>query len=205
MTDTPNTRVPSSSIRGGPTTLRTPRLGIVLDDRQTPEEMAAHLGDEGPAPVAEAWLAAIYERGSWELALSLCTEHLRRRVAEDFVDDASPLGGQSLADAVAALSRIDRSHPLWPSLSSTWLGWFGNIHDGTVNDLAFGSRPRPVDIDHEIVVVVDYRSVDAPVEDLGAVGPGKRPTPGTVPTLIEITLVRAPEAPGGWQVSAWAA
>lgn len=174
-------------------------------DQQTPEEIAAQASDDGPMPTLTAWLQAVRRVRVWGIALGLMTPELRLTCARAFVRATEELGNPTEEGAAEALAAGDRAHPAYESFCASWQRLMDLGFAGWPERLAFGSRPRLVDLDHEILVVVPYADVAGPVAQVAGVGEVKQlrsadPAPDR---QMGFLMRREPETPGGWLVAGW--
>lgn len=159
---------------------------------QTDAEIDAQV--EGVATFGLGWLTAILTEFRWDLAMQTATPELRRGHAEGWVLGALQTGEISLGErdeVLTALSAPDVDHRWWDRFALAnhryYTRRFGDVRD----NLAVGSRPRPIDVDHELVGIVDYRTV----EQHGVEGRGGRGVFLTeaVPPFVWLTLRHYPE------------
>ena len=134
----------------------------VSDDQQTPEEAEAQAGDGSVGQFVMLWVSAILDSGAWALAMATSTPELRLARAQAWVMNAQRTGQADGFDRdalAASLAAVDESHALWSDYAAAEVQGFREVWGDVGNHLAVGSRPRPLDPDHELVLVVDYRTV----------------------------------------------
>jgi hypothetical protein len=127
-------------------------------DAQTPEEIAASVGDATAAEFVLAWADVVLNHRDWALAMQVATPELRLATAQQFVVEA----GQVELPRVAAwdrdalvndLAMVNTGTPLWDVYAAAFLDSFEAFRGIR---LAVGTRQRPIDIDHERLVLIDY-------------------------------------------------
>lgn len=163
-----------------------------------PPEVRAQAGAGGPIATLAMWLGATRVERDGALAMSLMTPDRRRGWAEDFVEAAqrgviSEPGFQVLVghDDVAALAAGDTRHLFYESFCSGYLAVMDVLLTGWPPELGFGSQPRPVDANHEVVLV-------------GDAGKGEsRPTMNERAALGAFLMRHSPETATGWLVADW--
>jgi hypothetical protein len=169
---------------------------------QSPEEIAAQIVDGGPVATLEAWLLGVRELRQWPIPLGLMTDELRLACAQDYLLNLEGAGHAS--DRSAAQALANAQHPEWPAFCQWLQEAIDVLFEGWPELVAVGSRPRPVDLDHELVLLVPYEDVDGPATTVPGVGEVKvvhDPDPSSV--RLGFLMRRAHEAPGGWLVAGW--
>ncbi|TFV72482.1 hypothetical protein E4P40_20445 [Blastococcus sp. CT_GayMR20] len=169
-----------------------------------PPEVAAMASDDGPIPTLTTWLLAVREDRRWDRAMELMTPELRLASAQRFVlldDDGTP-GGRAAAEALAGLAAVE--HPLFAEFGEIWLEAMDESFAGWPAGIGFGSQPRPVDLDHELLIVVPYSDVTGPTRSLGG---GREATQlrGEAADIRQLGFLmrHAPDAPTGWLLAGW--
>jgi hypothetical protein len=176
-----------------------------LPTEQSPEEVAAQVADGGPVATLEAWLLGVRELRQWPTPLGLMTDELRLACAQDYLLHLEHAGDASNRSAAQALANAQ--HPECPAFCEWLQGAIDVLFDGWPGLVAVGSRPRPVDLDHELVLLVllvPYDNVNAPTTTVPGVGEVKvvrDPDPSSV--HLGFLMRRTDEAPAGWLVAGW--
>ncbi len=62
-------------------------------------------------------------------------------------------------------------HPAWRNFCEWLQGSLDEMFEGWPEMLGVASRPRPVDLDHELVVLVPYGDMQGPTADVPGLGP----------------------------------
>ncbi len=129
--------------------------------RQSPEELGAHYGPEGPVQAADDWVTAVLDADNLDGVWDRTTPALRRKMAESWVEAnrTHPLIQLYKPDElIEALCGDSRDHPLWPAFEQTQIDEF---HAGwSVIDSerwGYASRPRPIGLNRELVLLVKGR------------------------------------------------
>ncbi|MEW2506039.1 hypothetical protein AB0878_36870 [Amycolatopsis sp. NPDC047767] len=126
------------------------------EDDQSPEEMAAALSDGSAGEFVAAWADVVLNHRDWTLAMQVATPELRLATVQLFLHSLGDIGlSNAERDAVAAdLASINTSNPIWDDYAAALLGSFDERRQG--GRLGVGTLQRPVDIDHERIVLIDY-------------------------------------------------
>lgn len=129
------------------------------DNAQTPEEITAALGGGSVAEFVGAWVDVVLNHQDWATAMGASTLELRLATAQEFILGAERHGASFTVgprdELAAQLATIDLDHPLWNAYAEAWLASFDAFRG---HRLGIGTRTRPIDIDHEGVVVIDYEA-----------------------------------------------
>lgn len=139
-------------------------------DIQSPEEVAAQAGAGSVGQFVLAWLNTILEERDWATAMRHSTPELRLARAQAWVFKAQSTGevaGFSVHRVADELAAANEEHPLWSTFADAELRGFDQAWGDVREHLAIGTRPRPLDPDHEVVVVADYRTVPSQELDHG--------------------------------------
>jgi hypothetical protein len=64
----------------------------------------------------------------------------------------------------------DAQHPAWPEFCGWMQASIDGMFEGWPELLGVASRPRPVDLDHELVVLVPYGDMQGPASDVPGLG-----------------------------------
>lgn len=169
---------------------------------QPEEEVQAQIGEGSHGEFVMAWFDAVLEDRNWTIAMQFMTEEFRRAFAEPWAEHAELTGellGLQQADVVEALAAVDVEHPCWDTFAAASIGWhlteFGDLAD----NLAIGSRPRPIALDVEGFNLVDYRQVGSPEVEIEGVPRrivDERPLPPAVVVVVHST-------PLGPRIDSW--
>lgn len=104
-----------------------------------------------------AWVDVVLNEGDWSTAMRASTPELRLACAQHWVLAAqrarvSVVAGWDRDDLARALAAPDETNPCWPTYAHDRVNSFSHFRG--IN-FGAGSRPRPVDLDHERVVLID--------------------------------------------------
>lgn len=128
-----------------------------MHDRQTPAELEAHYGPDGPVQAAEAWIIAVFHQRDFRASWPLTDPVFRLVLAQDWlwVNREHPaVRGADLEDAAASLSELGDGHPLWGLFAESMLADFaGRGFD--LESWKFLSGSRPVSLDYELLFFTD--------------------------------------------------
>jgi hypothetical protein len=135
---------------------------IMNDEPQTPEELDAHFGPGGPVAVAQRFFEALYRAQSLRAAYKVMTPELRRDRTDAWVElnaahpDLAKLDREALAER---LSEPEPDDPLWPAFEASSLQDFAAGYSFIdPNSYGYASRPRPIGVDQELVLLVKDRN-----------------------------------------------
>lgn len=131
----------------------------MADEEWTDDSERAHWGPDGPAQPAMRWFSSLLKRRDMLEAWGLTDPRLRRELVGAWFD-ANPthpaLKDQVRDELVEALAQEDPAHSLWPAFAHTQLGeletWLEPVD---LVSWGFGSAPRPVSLDEEIIILVE--------------------------------------------------
>lgn len=125
---------------------------------QTPEELDAHFGPEGPVAVAQSFFEALYRARSLRAAYGVMTSELRRDRTDAWVElnaahpELAMLDREALAERLAEPEPDD---PLWPAFEASSLQDFAAAYSFIdLDSYGYASRPRPIGVDQEVVLLV---------------------------------------------------
>jgi hypothetical protein len=131
---------------------------IVDDNPQTPEELNAHFGPHGPVVTAQRFFETLYRDRNLREAYNFMTPELRRDRTHAWVEGNSghPALAMTDRDTVAeSLAELDSDHPLWPAFESSSVEDFVQAYSFVdLHSYGYGSRPRPIGVDQELVLLV---------------------------------------------------
>lgn len=176
----------------------------MTDGRQCPEEMAAQVADGSAAAVLDAWIMGVRELRQWPTPLGLMTPELRLTCAQAYVVALEQAGGS--ADRAMAQPLADVQHPAWPEFCEWLQASIDEMFEGWPELLGVASRPRPVDLDHELVVLVPYGDMQGPTSDVPGLGPVRMVedvVSGSSVPQRGFLMRRDQQAPAGWLVAGW--
>lgn len=154
--------------------------GSVDHDTQTREEAEAQTAEGTAGEFALVWLHAVVVMHRWDLALQTSTPAFRWRSAARWADNAVAAGtlpANDRDDTCAALTALGFDHRHWSAYADACVREHTDYLADASHHLALGGRPRPVSVDLEEFLVVDYRTVpgvdddgvkllDAPIDPL---------------------------------------
>lgn len=183
-------------------TTRARWFGMPPDD-QVPAEVAAQASPQGPLPTLEAWLDAVRVDRRWDSAMALMTPELRLTCAQAFIHDAAAVGCSIESAAAAALAGCDYSDPAFEDFSNAWQYAMDKSFQGWPQAVGFGSQPRPVDLDHEVIIAWPYEDVAGPSRHFDGYREAKRLDGAPPARQMGFLVRRVPEAPSGWLVAGW--
>ena len=125
---------------------------------QTPEELDAHFGPEGPVAVAQLFFEALYRDRSLRTAYQFMTPELRRDRTDAWVElnaahpELATLDREALAERLAEAEPDD---PLWPAFEDSSLQDFAAAYASIdLDSHGYASRPRPLGVAQELVLLV---------------------------------------------------
>lgn len=122
----------------------------------TAEELDSHYGSTGPVEAARQWLTLVLAEADYEGAWTLTDPVLRLARAQAWIynnhrhEDVASEDRDGLA---VALAQSPSTHPLWISFAQTELQQMNRAWAAySLDRLGAWSRPRPMDLDHEVVI-----------------------------------------------------
>jgi hypothetical protein len=128
------------------------------DESQTSEELDAHFGPDGPVTVAQRFFEALYRTRSLRAAYKVMTPELRRDRTDAWVElnAARPELAKLDPEALAVrLAEPEPEDPLWPAFEASSLQDFAAAYSFIDPDsYGYASRPRPIGVDQELVLLV---------------------------------------------------
>lgn len=131
---------------------------IMNDEPQTSEELDAHFGPGGPAAVAQRFFEALYRAQSLRAAYKVMTPELRRDRTDAWVElnaahpELAKLDHETLA---VRLAEPEPKDSLWPAFEASSLQDFATAYSFIDPDsYGYASRPRPIGVDQELVLLV---------------------------------------------------
>jgi hypothetical protein len=131
---------------------------LVNDGLQSPEELNAHYGPEGPVVVAQTFFEALKEEGSLRAAYEVMTPGLRRDRTDAWVAmnaQHPTLVNADRAHLAEKLAEPEPDHPLWPAYESSSVDDFRRAYSfADLGSYGYASRPRPVGVNQEIVLLI---------------------------------------------------
>ncbi|SFW11524.1 hypothetical protein [Amycolatopsis australiensis] len=132
----------------------------MTSDAQSAAEVAAGRGEGTAAEFVNAWVNVVLDDRNWALAMGVSTSELRLATAQHFIVRAQQLGVLEVPDdgrdeVAADLASVDTDHPLWNFYATYFLDSFDDVRG---RQLAHSTRPRPIDVEHEGVLLIDYAS-----------------------------------------------
>lgn len=174
------------------------------DEDQVPAEAFAQASVGGPLPTLDAWLSAVREWRRWERAMAVMTPELRLACAQAFICQAEDAHYPVERSDAARLAACDSSTPAVGAFCATWQDAMDDSFAGWPPVTGVGGQPRPVDLAHELLLVVPYEAASGPTVRIGA-RQARRMNDGasTGPRHKGFLLRRVPEEPGGWLVAGW--
>ncbi|PYF99259.1 hypothetical protein SAMN05216184_108141 [Georgenia satyanarayanai] len=123
---------------------------------QTDAEIRAYVS--GVVTFARHWIdAALTE---WDMAMLTATPEFRLSHAQNWVRSAIEVGEilpEERDEVFAAMVEAKVEHRHWPSFARANYHYYRERFGDVRDHLSFGTRPRLVDLDHEVVVLVDGR------------------------------------------------
>ncbi|WIV59125.1 hypothetical protein [Amycolatopsis nalaikhensis] len=127
-------------------------------DGQSAAEIAASRGEGTATEFVCAWVDVVLNHRDWALAMGASTPELRLATAQHFIVQAQHLKALDIPDTIrdelaAELAAIDTSHALWNAYATASLDSFDDVRG---KHLAHSTRPRPIDIEHEGVLLIEY-------------------------------------------------
>lgn len=131
---------------------------IMNDEPQTPEELDAHFGPDGPVAVAQRFFKALNRDRSLRAAYKVMTPELRLDRTHAWVElNAGHPELAKLDREVLAMSLADPEpdDPLWPAFEASSLRDFAAAYS-FIDQYSYGyaSRLRPIGVDQELVLLV---------------------------------------------------
>ncbi|HEY3439092.1 MAG TPA: hypothetical protein VGK35_15500 [Actinotalea sp.] len=136
-----------------------------VDDAQPRAEAQAQVSEGSAGEFALAWLHAVLVMHRWDLAMQTATIAFRFRSATRWLAPtiaARRLHPDDQEDVVAAFLALGTAHHLWHAYASSCVREHTDRFAGCHEHLAIGGRPRPLTVDREEFLVVDYRTVPGP-------------------------------------------
>lgn len=164
-----------------------------MTSEQPEDEVQAQVGDGSNGESVLSWFGTILNHGDWLLAVQFMGGELRRNHACSWAEDAATTGellGHEIAEVIEALVEPDSSHPCWPGYARANLDWYGGQFGDFMEHIAIGSLPRPLAVDLEGFILVDYRAVDAPETEVNGLPRRRvddRPAPAAVRVAVQMT------------------
>ena len=140
----------------------------VENDTQTRAEAEAQVTVGSAGEFALVWLHAVVVMHRWDLAMQSATLAFRTRSASRWIHGAIAAGAlpaQDRDNAHSALVALGFEHPLWSLYAEACVHEHAERLAGARRHLALGGRPRPVSVDREEFLVVDYRAVPGVDDD----------------------------------------
>ena len=137
-------------------------------DTQTREEAEAQTADGSAGEFVLIWLHAVVVMHRWDLAMQSATRAFRRRSATRWADNAIAAGtlpAEDRDDACGAFTALGFDHHLWAAYADACVREHTDYLAAASHHLALGGRPRPVSVDLEEFLVVDYRTVPGVDDD----------------------------------------
>jgi hypothetical protein len=126
---------------------------------QTPEEMAAQYGPEGPVATARMWLEAILAKGDLDAAWRLTDLELKQTAVGAWYDANTShpaLAGEDRGVLLEALCVDEPNHSLWLPFATTQLREFRETWKNVdVSKWGWASHPRPLSPGYEIAMFVE--------------------------------------------------
>ena len=132
---------------------------LIMDcEPQTPEELDAHFGPEGPVAVAQRFFEALYRAQSLRAAYEFMTPELRRDRTDAWVELNAAHPELAVLDCEALAERLaepEPDDPLWPGFETSSLQDFVAAYSFVdLDSYGYASRPRPIGVDQELVLLV---------------------------------------------------
>lgn len=162
------------------------------DEWQTEEELEAHYGANGPVVIARQFIESALHDEDLDTIWPITDQSLRRALVGAWADanDAHPLlEGFDREELVEALSVDEPDHELWEGFADTQLcecrGVWAHVE---LDKWGFASRPRPIDIDVELVLLIKGDGSPTVYFDDG-------------PTLVETVPFVMRHTESGWRVA----
>ena len=142
--------------------------GSVDHDTQTREEAEAQTADGSAGNFVLAWLHAVVVMHRWDLAMQTATRAFRTRSATRWADNAIAAGTLPMDDrddACSAFTALGVEHHYWAAYADACVREHTDYLADASHHLALGGRPRPVSIESEEFLVVDYRTAPGVDDD----------------------------------------
>jgi hypothetical protein len=177
---------------------------FVTDDEQTPEEIAAHSAQGSAKNTAGEFVDTVRNLRDWPRAMRFMTLEFRLACAQRYVYEAQRQGRDVARSRADWLALGDTQDPDFASYCEHWLGLMDELFAGWTETVGYGSTPRLVDFDHEVLMLGPYELMNVETRHVPGVGEAKVVrTPGEVADIPQLAMLmrRAPEAIAGWQVA----
>lgn len=138
------------------------------DDTQTRAEAEAQVTDGSAGEFALVWLHAVVVMQRWDLAMQSATLAFRTQSASRWLEGAIAAGAlpaEDRDDAHSAFVALGFEHRLWSLYAEACVRAHAERLAGAHRHLALGGRPRPISVDREEFLFVDYRTVPGVDDD----------------------------------------
>lgn len=177
-----------------------------MDEQQTPEELAAHFGPEGPVTPAQRWLDLIIEQDDYASAWELMTANLRLVRAQAWLwnnKDYFSKAAEDLDTQAAMLAANPSEHPYWDEFAAIELAAFQAAYPSDLYaNVGISSRPRAIAPGVEIILFIGMDDAHAlsgaiPTESGGVVIDGAE---GGVPVMT-FAQILVEHTRDGWRVA----
>lgn len=135
------------------------------DQAQTPEELAAHYGPDGPVAAASDWLAAVLADGDYAAAWALMSDDLRLARAQAWLWNNREFfqrAAEDLDEQADMLAAVPSEHPYWDEFAEIETGTF--IEAFPLDEYAnvgISSKPRPLAPGLELVLYIPMSEAQA--------------------------------------------
>lgn len=133
-----------------------PTIRGMPDDEQTPEELAAHYGPQGPVAAASSWLEAVALEGDYAKAWTMMTPTLRLARSQAWLwnnREEFEQASESLDEQAAMLAAEPSTHPEWHSFAELELEQMQEVWPAEdYAKVGIASRPRPLGPNLEVVL-----------------------------------------------------
>jgi hypothetical protein len=134
-------------------------MGRMEDGPQTPEELEAHYGPEGPVVVAQRFFESLYRDRDLAAAYEVMTPELRGERTDEWVEGnaAHPaLAALDHREVAESLADARSDHALWPAFEESSIQSFAETYSFVdLDSYGYASRPRPIGVDHELVLLLE--------------------------------------------------
>lgn len=135
------------------------------DQAQTPAELAAHYGPDGPVAAASDWLDAVVVDNDYAAAWELMTADLRLARSQawlwnnrEFFERAA----EDLNEQASMLAAAPSTHAHWAEFAEIELGMFVSAFPpGDYANVGISSKPRPLSPGLELVLFIDMADAEA--------------------------------------------
>jgi hypothetical protein len=160
---------------------------------QPEDEVQAQVGENSNGEFVLAWFGTVLDHRDWVLAVQFMGDDMRHLHASKWAEEADQTGellGHLYPAVVAALAEPDPTHACWDAYAEANLRWYAEQFGDFMDNIAIGSRPRPLGPNLEGFILVDYSKVVAPEIEVDGVPrrqTDERPQPAAVRVAVQMT------------------